>query len=585
METTAIQSANAVNATIVALANIRPNSFNPRRQFDDVALGELADSIRQQGVLQAIGLRPLEEADHYEIIYGERRYRASLMADKVDIPATIHHVTEEEAEEMAISENLQRTDITPMEEANAYQRLLASGRHDVQSLSVQFGKSEAYIRTRLKFSALIPEIAEMLDADEITVSIATEICRYSEDIQREVYKSHFVDDSYRSWRGLKASMVARNIERDYTDHLRNYKFDKSACANCPHNTCNLLLIVEDGEEGRCANRPCLAEKNCAHLLASALSLISRYPTAEITQRRYSNTEAVTERLNEMGYEIADTYYQPTPLPTEPVAPIEGDYDTPEEFAEEMARYHADLDKYTEEQDAIDSRLEAGEISLKIYISQNDVSIGYSVNRHTDDTPNKDDTPEAQIAELEKKDQRNKEIALEKTVTDTKERILAVDTTATKFGADEDRMLYYFMLSQIRKVNIGALGINPTNPCHLSDADKMEVVANLNAKTKAIIRRDWLLSNFKDAFGSNQTATLLLDYARKHMPEELAEIERGYNETYEKRHKRLAERIAVIKATTANETEAVEAEPETAPEAVEAEATQPEATTPDTEEAA
>ena len=84
---------------------------------------------------------------------------------------------------------------------------------------------------------------------------------------------------------------------------------------------------------------------------------------------------------------------------------------------------------------------------------------------------------------------------------------------------------------------------------------MEVVANLNAKTKAIIRRDWLLYNFKEAFGSNQTATLLLDYARKHMPEELAEIERGYNETYEKRHKRLAERIAVIKASTANETEA------------------------------
>ena len=113
---------------------------------------------------------------------------------------------------------------------------------------------------------------------------------------------------------------------------------------------------------------------------------------------------------------------------------------------------------------------------------------------------------------------------------------------------------------------------------------MEVVAKLNAKTKAIIRRDWLLYNFKEAFGSNQTATLLLDYARKHMPEELAEIERGYNETYEKRHKRLAERIAVIKASTANETEAT-AEPETATEAVEAEAIQPEATAPDSEDAA
>ena len=83
----------------------------------------------------------------------------------------------------------------------------------------------------------------MLDADEITISVATEICRYSEDIQREVYNSYFDNDSYRSWRGLKASEVARNIERDYTANLRNYKFDKSACANCPHNTCNLLLIV------------------------------------------------------------------------------------------------------------------------------------------------------------------------------------------------------------------------------------------------------------------------------------------------------------------------------------------------------
>ncbi len=583
METTAIQSANAVNATIVALANIKPNSFNPRRQFDDVALGELADSIRQQGVLQAIGLRPLEETDHYEIIYGERRYRASLLADKVDIPATIHHVTEAEAEEMAIAENLQRTDITPMEEANAYQRLLASGRHDVQSLSVQFGKSEAYIRTRLKFSALIPEIAEMLDADEITVSVATEICRYSEDIQREVYNSHFNKDCHRSWRGIKASEVARNIERDYTANLRNYKFDKSACANCPHNTCNLLLIVEDGDEGRCANRPCLAEKNNAHVLASVLSLLGQYPTAEITHNSYSYNEAVVERLTEMGYEVSEAYSQ-TAFPTEPVAPVEADCYTPEEYAEKMEKYQTALAKYTEERDAIDSRLEAGEISLKICISQNDVTFCYSVNRHTDDTEKPDDTTEARIAELEKKDQRNKEIALEKTVTDTKERILAVDTTATKFGADEDRMLYYFMLSQIRKVNIEALGINPANPCRLSDAEKMEVVANLNAKTKAIIRRDWLLSNFKDAVGSNQTATLLLDYARKHMPEELVEIERGYNETYEKRHKRLVERIAVIKATTANETEE-RAEPETVPEAVEAETSQPEATTPDTEEAA
>ena len=211
MEATAIQSATAVNATIVALANIQPNSFNPRRAFNDVSLGELADSIRQQGVMQPIALRHIADTDRYEIIYGERRYRASLIADKETIPAVVYDVDEAEAEEMSIAENLQRENITPTEEANAFQRLIDTGRHDVQSLSVQFGKSVTYIRTRLKFATLIPEIARMLDADEITVSVAAEICRYSEDVQCEVYKSHFENVNYGTWRGLKASELARGL--------------------------------------------------------------------------------------------------------------------------------------------------------------------------------------------------------------------------------------------------------------------------------------------------------------------------------------------------------------------------------------
>jgi len=165
METTAIPSANAVSATMVALANIQPNTFNPRNRFEDVSLSELAESIRQQGVIQPIALRPLADSDRYEIIYGERRYRASLIAERENIPALVYDVDDETAQEMAIAENLQREDITPTEEANAFQRLLDSGRHDVQSLAVQFGKSVNYIRSRLKFTALIPEIAQMLDAD------------------------------------------------------------------------------------------------------------------------------------------------------------------------------------------------------------------------------------------------------------------------------------------------------------------------------------------------------------------------------------------------------------------------------------
>lgn len=170
METANIVSTEK-NIVSLALADIQPSTYNPRKRFDEAALAELAANIRQQGILQPIGVRPVADTGRFEIIFGERRYRASLMAEQAEIPAIVLDASDEEAQEMAVTENLQREDVSPMEEANAYQRLIESGRHDVPSLAVQFGKSENYIRTRLKFLSLIPEIAELLEADELTVGV------------------------------------------------------------------------------------------------------------------------------------------------------------------------------------------------------------------------------------------------------------------------------------------------------------------------------------------------------------------------------------------------------------------------------
>lgn len=266
MKTKANQSAAERNITMVALADIQPSGFNPRKHFDETSLYELADSIKQQGVLQPITVRPVDGTDRYGIVFGERRYRASVIAGRDEIPAIVTELSDEEAEEMAITENLQRKDVTPVEEAAAYQRLIESGRHTVQTLAQLFGKNENYIRTRLKFTALIPEIAALLDADEITISVAAEICRYGEDIQKEVYEKHLQEEgTYNSWRGLKAADVARRIEQNFTTDLQYYRFDKTECATCAHNTNNLLLF-RDGGCGHCANRTCLAEMNASYLM-------------------------------------------------------------------------------------------------------------------------------------------------------------------------------------------------------------------------------------------------------------------------------------------------------------------------------
>ena len=268
METTAIHTGEI---TMIALENLQPGRFNPRKHFDENAISELSESIRRQGILQPIGVRKIDGSDNnYEIVYGERRFLASKEADLMEIPAIVLQITDDEAQEMAVTENLQRKDVTPIEEALAYRNLLDMGSYTVQSLAERFGKSENYIRTRLKFASLIPEIAALLNSDEITVSLANEICHYSEDIQKDVYERHLKGNTgYGNWRGLKTQEIATYLQNYYTTDLEQYLFDKTQCASCPENTNNLLLFC-DGSCGKCANRNCLEEKLASFIVEKTI---------------------------------------------------------------------------------------------------------------------------------------------------------------------------------------------------------------------------------------------------------------------------------------------------------------------------
>lgn len=528
---------------MVAISAIRPNGFNPRKHFDETSLNELADSIRQQGMLQPVTVRPAADGNGYELVFGERRYRAATIVGMQEIPAIISDLSDEEAEEIAITENLQRKDVTPMEEANAYQRLMESGRHDLSSLSVQFGKSEAYIRTRLKFASLIPEIATLLEMDEITVSVASEICRYGEDIQREVYEQHLKEDvTYSSWRGQKAAEIAGNIERQYTADLERYSFDKTLCLSCPHNTNNMSLFCEGC--GKCANRTCLAEMNASYLVDKALQVLAENPTATLGHNTYNYNLTAVERLKAMGHEVVGDIPFGTAYPRQPEAPEKEDYDNEEAYEAACGDYVQEQSDYEEKCAEIHRQSENGEISLYVRIGSNDITLCYAKkNSDTDST----EQPLSPVEKLEKQDRRNKEIAVEKTIEDTKKQILNIDVAEAKFGADEDRMVYFFLLSSLRKENFAQVGLSEEHMPYLSDKEKMDIIANLTAKTKAVIRRDYLIAQFKDASRNSATAELLLDFARKHMPDELAEIEDGYNQIYEKRHQRLEERKAAIVA--------------------------------------
>ena len=148
------------------LDDIIPNRFQPREVFDDQALKELAISIREHGVIQPILVRKFGEK--YEIIAGERRYKASTMAGLTKIPAIVKNLDDKESSKVALIENLQRRDLTPIEEARTYQKILDLDEMTQEELAKTMGKSQSAVSNKLRLLSLPDEIQEALLKEEIS---------------------------------------------------------------------------------------------------------------------------------------------------------------------------------------------------------------------------------------------------------------------------------------------------------------------------------------------------------------------------------------------------------------------------------
>ena len=142
------------------LRDIEPNPNQPRREFDPVALEELAESIRQNGIITPITVRKVGEA--YQIIAGERRWRAARMAGLDEIPSYVLEVDEREAYQYALVENLQRQDLNPIEEALGYQRLMEDYGYSQEKAGEKVGRSRSYIANALRLLTLPAVITEMI---------------------------------------------------------------------------------------------------------------------------------------------------------------------------------------------------------------------------------------------------------------------------------------------------------------------------------------------------------------------------------------------------------------------------------------
>ena len=156
--------------TFVKITKVEPNREQPRKNFDEDALQELADSIKQFGLLQPIMVQ--DRKDHYEIIAGERRWRAAKLAGLKEVPVIIRNYTEREIVEISLIENIQREDLNPIEEAQAYKRLLTEFNLKQDEVAERVSKSRAAVTNSIRLLKLCDEVQKMVIDEMITTGHA-----------------------------------------------------------------------------------------------------------------------------------------------------------------------------------------------------------------------------------------------------------------------------------------------------------------------------------------------------------------------------------------------------------------------------
>ncbi len=177
------------NITYVNIDNIRPNPYQPRKQFNKASLEELCESIKEYGVIQPINVRKITN-NSYELVAGERRLRAATMAGLKDIPAIIINVDDNDSAVMALIENLQREDLSYMEEAEGYNNLIMEHSFTQEELAQKIGKSQSTIANKIRLLKLPPLVKKILSDNNLTERHARSLLKlHDEQLQLKVLKN------------------------------------------------------------------------------------------------------------------------------------------------------------------------------------------------------------------------------------------------------------------------------------------------------------------------------------------------------------------------------------------------------------
>lgn len=288
----------------IPLRDVQPSPFNPRKSYNEQADKDLDESVRQVGIMQPVLVRPVplpidpQVVGHYELVYGHRRFYSAQRCELETIPAQVRLLTDDQVAQMQAIENLQREDITVMEEARGYAEYIR--RHGItkDQLALQIGKSRTYVYNRLKLATLVAPAAKALEAGAVKAEVATLIARVPEKLQDKALVlvttnhpgRHGEPAPFRWARDTLLEAFSLDLKKDAIFDTADANLVPSAgpCTTCPMRSgCSPEIygdVVEkasmtahwlEGKKGNadaCMDPDCFASKKKAHLAAQAKAL-------------------------------------------------------------------------------------------------------------------------------------------------------------------------------------------------------------------------------------------------------------------------------------------------------------------------
>lgn len=285
----------------VPVADIAPWPDNPRRFSDDAKFRELVTMVEAKGVLQNIVLRPHPTGPElYQIVCGERRWRAAIRTGLQTIPAAVRHLSDKDAFELAVIENVGREDMSPVDEARAYQHMLTSFGYAPEDVAAKVGKAVKYVHQRLVLCALVPKALDWLRDDRMTVGGAIELARVDPEVQSKFLSDMEFNTS--GWRedtggAMNALEVRGRLRSEYLSQLliANAQFSTSdpnlvpaagSCVACPKNTASQRMLFGESkdDDAACLDAACWRSKvdaACAAAVKAGAQLLEGPEAAKL----------------------------------------------------------------------------------------------------------------------------------------------------------------------------------------------------------------------------------------------------------------------------------------------------------------